>query len=121
MRITSLQSKIMVAGIAVLINANAVLAHGAESKTIDGTIGDSMCKTQHEGMMKSGKYGKNAAECIKKCAQQGMKMVVVDKSGTAYSIVNPKLAEKFAGQQVHVEGHVDDEAKTVHIHSIKKY
>jgi hypothetical protein len=85
-----------------------------------GVVSDSMCKFNHDAMIKSGQYGKNNAECVLKCEQQGMKLVLADKKNKAvYSFVNAKEAKPFAGQPVVIVGHIDESSKVIHIHSIK--
>lgn len=87
--------------------------------TVHGVISDSMCKFDHSAMVKSGKYGKDDAECIAKCEAQGMKLVLADKKNNAiYNFVNPKEAKAFAGKKVAVTGHVDNASKVIHIHHI---
>lgn len=113
----------------ILAGAGRGLAHdedasgkksGAHLGTVHGVISDSMCKFDHDAMIKSGQYGKTAAECIAKCEQQGMKLVLADKKNqTVYTFVNPKEAKPFVGKSVAVTGHIDDGSKVIHIHSIK--
>ncbi len=93
---------------------------GTHLGTIRGVISDSMCKFDHDAMIKSGQYGKNDAECVVKCEQQGWKLVLADKKNNAiYSFVNAKDAEPFAGKPVIIVGHIDESRKVVHIHRIK--
>lgn len=93
---------------------------GTQVGTVHGVIGDSMCKTDHKGMIKSGKYGKTDADCIAKCLKDGMKLTLEDqKTNTSYTFVNSKEAKAFAGKKVAVTGHIDHTNKVIHIHSIK--
>jgi hypothetical protein len=93
---------------------------GTHVGTVHGVIGDSMCKTDHKGMIKSGKYGKTDADCIAKCLKEGMKLTLEDeKAKTSYTFVNSKEAKAFAGKKVAVTGHIDETNKVIHIHSIK--
>ncbi len=93
---------------------------GTHLGTVHGVISDSMCKFDHEAMVKSGQYGKTDADCITKCEQQGMKLVLADKKNkTIYNFVNAKEAKPFAGKSVAITGHIDESSKVIHIHSIK--
>ncbi|HEY9682470.1 MAG TPA: hypothetical protein V6C86_12895 [Oculatellaceae cyanobacterium] len=93
---------------------------GTHVGTVHGVIGDSMCKTDHKGMIKSGKYGKTDADCIARCLKDGMKLTLEDpKTKTSYTFVNSKEAKPFAGKKVAVTGHIDETNKVIHIHSIK--
>lgn len=119
------QNLLLTFAVAFLSMAPNAVAHGGEhgevqNKGIDGTISDSMCKADHSAMLKSGKYGKTASQCTSACIRQGQKPVLVSKNNHAvYSFTNPKLAKAHAGHAVHIDGHIDDASKTIHIHSIK--
>ncbi len=87
---------------------------------IHGVVSDSLCKLDHGAMIKSGQYGKNEADCVHKCEQQGMKLVLVErKTNEVYGFVNENEAKPFAGRSVVVVGQIDKASKVIRIHSIK--
>lgn len=125
------RSKICIAltALTYLISPGA-LAHGDEhdshkgkqavrSGTVNGVVSDSMCKSDHSAMIKSG-HGKDDASCTKACWKEGNKAVLVDKKNNiVYSLSNPKSVNKYAGKAVTVTGHIDDSTKVIHVHSVK--
>lgn len=124
---TTLKATLLLTSLASCIGL-ASLAHEGENNkpsgtkvgTVHGVIGDSMCKADHKGMVKSGKYGKTDADCIAECLKEGMKLTLEDpKTKTSYTFVNSKEAKPFAGKKVVVTGHIDETNKVIHIHSIK--
>ncbi len=98
--------------IAAAINALPIMAKAAEAM-LQGTLSDSMCKANHAAMLKMGRYGATAASCIKKCAESGSKIVLIEKSTkTAYVLQNAAQAKPLIGKNVSVMGHVIMAAKS---------
>jgi hypothetical protein len=121
-------SRLLVKAAMLISISSAALAHGEQhdshqsavrSGTIYGVISDSMCKSDHSAMIKSG-HGKDAVTCTEACWKEGNKAVLVDKkNNVVYSLTNPKSVTKYAGKTVAVTGHIDDSTKVIHVHSIK--
>lgn len=89
------------------------------SGTIKGTISDSMCQFDHNGMIKSG-HGTDAASCTNKCVAEGNKLVLCDqKTKIVYSLSDASKVKKYAGKTVSVTGHIDTDTKSIHVHSVK--
>jgi hypothetical protein len=89
--------------------------------TLRGVISDSMCKGDHASMIKMGGYGTNAASCAEKCLKEGNSIVFVDnKTKAVYTLQNGDAAKKFAGKNVVINGHVDADAKVIHVQSVKR-
>lgn len=89
------------------------------SGTVTGVISDSMCKFDHSAMIKAG-HGTNAVTCTQKCVEEGNKLVLCDaKSKIVYNLSNATKVKKFAGKSVSITGHIDDQTKVIHVHSIK--
>lgn len=89
----------------------APFAVAQATKTLTGTVSDSMCGKKH--MMQ----GKSAAECTRECVKEGSdySLVVGDK---VYTLKGNKTAiDKFAGANVIVKGKTS--GSTVTMESIK--
>lgn len=85
--------------------------------TISGVISDSMCGKDHSGM---GELGKDPVACTQKCVAQEQKYVVVDSAtGDVYKLSDSDKVKDFAGKPVSIEGHIDAQNKTIHVHSVK--
>ncbi len=125
--------KILIAtAVMTCLTSTNALAHGdgdghdgtkantsVRSGTVSGVISDTMCKGDHSAMIKSG-HGKDSASCTKACWKSGNKAVLVDKKNSVvYSFSNPKSVDKYAGKTVSVTGHIDDQSKVIHVHSVK--
>ena len=86
------------------------VAFAADTTTVNGYVSDSKC----------GVKGANAkaAECTKKCIQEGAKMVVVtDKDQKVLTVENPDLLTGHEGHHVAVTGTVNGES--IHVDSVK--
>lgn len=82
----------------------------ADATTVNGWVSDSKCgaKGAHEG----------AAECTKKCIQEGAAMVVVtDSDQKVLTVENPDSLKGHEGHHVAVTGHV--EGDKIHVESAK--
>ena len=89
---------------------SAIAAQGADSKTINGWISDSMCAAKHAG---------SGSECVKKCIEGGTAPVFVDEANKqVWTIENPDSVKKYYGDHVTVTATADSDKKSVHIDSI---
>ena len=79
----------------------ASLAVAQATKSLTGTVSDSMCGKTH--MMK----GATSAKCTKECVKQGSDFALVS-DGKVYTLKGDKIQlDKFAGQNVTVKGKID--------------
>src|SRR5579859_6130059 len=86
-------------------------AAGAKAKTISGWITDEKCSR------KSGDHSN--AECARKCAEAGEKLVVVaDKGQTVYNVDNQDALKGHEGQHVKVTG--QDNNGTLHVDKVDR-
>ncbi len=86
------------------------VAFAADTTTVKGYVSDSKC----------GVKGANAkaAECTKKCIQEGAKMVVVtDKDQKVLTVDNPDVLTGHEGHHVAVTGTVNGDS--IHVDSVK--
>lgn len=115
-----MRNKLNIAFLSLLVTGSfsAARAEMVEAN-LRGTLTDSMCKMDHQSMIKSG-HGKNAADCAQKCLQGGARLIFIDsKTKIAYTLQNAGTAKKWAGKQVSISGHVDKQKKLIHVHSVK--
>ena len=105
-RIGSYLSTLLVGG---ALLAGAVMARGAATKTLEGTISDAMCGIKHKMP--------NAKQCTIGCVKMGSDyaLIVGDK---VYILKGGPAAEleKLAGEPAKVTGDVD--GMTVHVASV---
>ena len=82
--------------------AGALSVQGAENKTLEGTIGDTICGLKHQMGNIPDK------ECTNKCAQMGSKYALL-VGDTVYELEGGKASdlEKLAGAKAKVTGAVD--------------
>ena len=89
----------------------------AGEKMIVGYVSDGMCGLDHSAM----KMGDDKA-CTLKCVSDGSKFVLADRDQKiVYTLddADQGKAREFAGQKVNVTGHVDANAKTIHVTKIE--
>ena len=103
--------KLMLVVLALCVAFSMVgVTFAADTTTVKGYVSDSKC----------GAKGANAkaAECTKKCLQEGAKMVVVtDKDQKVLMVENPDALTGHEGHHVAVTGHVSGES--IHVESVK--
>jgi hypothetical protein len=88
----------------------SVVAHAADSTSINGWISDSMCAAKHSG---------TGAACVKKCIDGGAAPVFVDESKKdVWTIDNPDAVKDFYGDKVTIKATANSGKKSVHIDSI---
>lgn len=81
--------------------AGALVSQGAETKTLEGVIGDTMCGLKHQMGNIPDK------ECAVKCVQMGSKFALIVGS-TVYELDGKSGdLEKLAGEKAKVTGSVD--------------
>lgn len=101
----------------------------AESKpeTFTGEIADSSCaynvhslSRSHKEMLKSKAWGRNAADCTRRCVEKFGASYVLVHNNDVYHLDQQSMAEPFAGQQVKVSGTLGgSDNKTIHIDKIE--
>ena len=77
------------------------------SKTLTGTVSDSMCGAHHMAKDKS------PAECTRMCIKQGMKYALVVGSKVYTLEGHESEVDKLAGQKATIKGSVTGETVTV--------
>ena len=96
-----------------LLLASSVFVQAAETKTLEGTISDTMCGAKHS-------MGANIsdAECTNQCVKAGAKYALV--VGAVVYELNGKTAglDKLAGQKARITGTVD--GKKIQVESAAK-
>lgn len=94
----------------------------AATKSMEGTISDSMCGASHAKMMEMHKDAKmTERDCTLACVKGGGKFVFVS-GGQVYNLANQNLAAltQHAGQTVRVTGDVEGDTLTVKKVTAKK-
>ena len=95
--------------------AAAALAAAADKRTFTGTITDSMCpKADHSQMQ----MGPTDAACTMACIDVHGASYVLYDGKDVYTLSDPRMPGKFAGQKVKVIGTLDAKTKTIHVDSI---
>ncbi len=87
--------------VGTILTAGAWMAQGAETKTLEGVVGDTMCGLKHQMGNISDK------ECTQKCVGMGSQYALI-VGDTVYEL-NGKSGdlEKLAGAKAKVTGSVD--------------
>lgn len=96
----------------------AVPSEFAGGKTVvRGWLSDEGCAG---GRAQDGLYTGTNPDCAKKCVHDGKKIVLVDPEAKRLLVIaNQDAAMERVGDYVEISGDVDDQAKTVHIDSVK--
>jgi hypothetical protein len=80
--------------------------------TVKGWVSDAKCG--------AGNASADKEACAKKCVAGGEKIVfVADKDKKVWNVTNPDALKDHVGHHVSVRGHVDADAGTVHVVSVK--
>ncbi len=88
--------------------ALTIATSSAFAETLTGYVADTMCsKVPHKVSSAS------HADCAKKCIGMGDKPVLVVDEKIVYTVTNPDMLVKHAGEKVPVAGTVKDGALTV--------
>ncbi len=100
-------------GVVVLAQQNARQSEPA----IHGWLSDEGCA---RGRAQSGTFTATNPDCAKECVGKGKKIVLIDPDRKMiFVIVNQDLAKKNIGDYVEIAGHMDLQAKTVRVDSLK--
>ena len=84
---------------------------------IRGWLSDEGCA---RGRAQSGTFTATNPDCAKECVAKGKKIVLIDpERKMIFVIVNQDLAKKNVGDYVEIAGHMDVQAKTVRVDSLK--
>ena len=106
-------------GMAAAAWLGAAASAGAESKTLAGTISDSLCGMSHKEM--AAKQGSKITDrdcviaCLNYSTENSPKLVFVEKGGKIYQIANQKFPGMIrrAGDPISLTGDVDGTTITV--------
>lgn len=84
---------------------------------IRGWLSDESCAG---GRASGGLYTGTNPDCAKKCVRDGRKIVLVDPEGKRVLVIaNQDAATERVGDYVEISGDLDDQAKTMHVDSVK--
>lgn len=114
-RILSLAHLVSLALLAI-VSLPALNARG-HSFVVRGWLSDESCAS---GRASSGTYTGTNPECAKKCVHEGKRIVLVDPDQKRLLIiVNGDIAVERVGDYVEISGDLDEQARTLHIDSLK--
>ena len=103
--------RIQISALFLSIVLSTLAASGQSSQTLTGTVSDAMCGAHH--MMQA----KTAAQCTRECVKQGSDFALVS-GGKVYTMKGSKSQfDKFAGENVVVNGKVP--GTTISVDSIR--
>jgi hypothetical protein len=87
------------------------------NSVVRGWLSDEGCAS---GRASSGTYTGTNPDCAKKCVNEGKRIVLVDPDHKRLLIiVNRDAASERVGDYVEISGDLDDQARTLHIDSLK--
>ena len=85
-------------------------AKSSKATTVSGYITDANCAAKKDADLSN-------ADCAKKCAEKGVKLVVVgDKDHTVYNVDNQDALKGHEGHHVKVTGKLDND--TLHVDKV---
>jgi hypothetical protein len=108
-----------VAGLTVAAWLATAAVSGAESRTMAGTISDSLCGMSHKEMAAKQASKITDRDCVIAClnysTDNSPKLVFVEKGGKVYQISNQKFPGliRHAGETLSVTGDLDGTALTI--------
>jgi hypothetical protein len=88
--------------------ALTIATTSALAETLTGYVADAMCAKDPHKVSSA-----DHADCAKKCIGMGEKPVLVVDEKIVYTVTNPDMLTKHAGEKVTVDGTVKDGALTV--------
>jgi type 1 fimbria pilin len=113
--------KVSMGIIAMTLFAGAAIFAAPKMGTFTGEIMDSQCALQggsHDNMIR---VGQSEKDCTLSCLKIGGSLVMYDaKTKTTYKLDNQKLAVKFAGEKVKINGDLNEATKTIKVTSMVK-
>lgn len=102
---------------AVGLLAVAKPSSGGDKTVLRGWLSDESCAG---GRASSGTYTGTNPDCAKKCVSEGKKIVLVDPDHKRLlTIANQDAARQRVGDYVEISGELDQQAKSLHIDSLK--
>ena len=110
---------LVVAAAACACLAMDVRATRAETVTLSGTISDSLCGASHKAMAEKQGSKISDRDCVIAClnysTENSPRLVVVEKSGKVYQIVNQKFPGliRRAGEPLRITGDVSGTTVTI--------
>lgn len=101
----------------VLLVVAPIQALAGNKSVLRGWLSDEGCAG---GRASSGVYTGTNPDCAKKCVTEGKKIVFVDPDHKRLlTIVNQEIAKERVGDYVEISGDLDEQAKTLHVDSMK--
>jgi hypothetical protein len=94
--------------VALSILSLSFIPVSAMAQTFKGYVADAMCAKDPAKVSSP-----DHAACAKKCIGMGSPAVLVVGGTTVYKVSNPDKLTPFAGQEVTVDGHLDNGTLTV--------
>lgn len=90
---------------------------GGHNSVIRGWLSDESCAS---GRAVSGDYTATNPDCAKKCVHEGKRIVLIDPDRKRLLVVlNKDAAVEHVGDYMEISGDVDEQARTLHIESLK--
>src|SRR5277367_424120 len=90
---------------------------GVSKSVLRGWLSDESCASGRAG---SGDYTATNPDCAKKCVHEGKRIVLIDPDRKRLLVIlNKSAAVDSVGDYVEISGDLDEQAKTLHIESIK--
>jgi hypothetical protein len=90
---------------------------GGHNSVIRGWLSDESCAS---GRAVSGVYTATNPDCAKKCVHEGKRIVLIDPDRKRLLVVlNKDAAVERVGDYVEISGDLNEQAKTLHIDSLK--
>jgi hypothetical protein len=92
-------------------------AAGAGRTTLRGWLSDERCA---RGRASGGTYEPTNPDCAKQCVAKGAKIVLIlPDQKQIFTVANQESAKTNVGDYVEVNGDVDEQAKSIHLDSLK--
>ena len=113
------QEPLVVAAAVCACLALGVRTTRAETMTLNGTISDSLCGASHKAMAEKQGSKISDRDCVIAClnysTENSPRLVVVEKSGKVYQIVNQKFPGliRRAGEPLRITGDVSGTTVTI--------
>ena len=90
---------------------------GGHNSVVRGWLSDEACAS---GRAKGGTYTGTNPDCAKKCVREGKRIVLVDPDHKRLlTVLNGDAATERIGDYVEISGDLDEQARTLHIDSLK--
>ena len=99
------------------VPTGGALNAGGNKSVIRGWLADQGCAS---GRANGGTYAGTDPDCARKCVHEGEKIVLIDADHKRLLVVaNKDAAVERVGDYVEISGDLDEQARTLHIDSLK--